>query len=206
MKSIIRTAFLLLISGCLHAQEVAPKRKIRPADAFIEITYAGPRATGTSYLSAATTLKGGAAIKAGYYFYDRFYLGGAAGLSGLDVTNTAIYGNAMSASISMAHLLVGYSYAFTDRFTLGADAGYGWIDFRNKFVQLDNRDVYANDSGMYFNGSLALDYKFTKDVAIIAGAAYQNNFMKIQTVPELQPLFDTAAFLQVHGGLRFYIR
>lgn len=206
MRLIISAAFLLVFSECIHAQEESAKRKIRPADAFMEATYMGQSPIGTSYLSDATSFKGGAAIKVGYYFYDRFYIGGAAGLSGLDVTNKAIYGNATSASISVAHLLVGYSHGFTDRLTLSADAGYGWIDFRNKFIQLDNRDVFSNDSGTYFNGSIALDYKLTKDVAIIAGAAYQNNFMKIQTVPELQARFDTATLLNVNIGLRFYIR
>lgn len=206
------TSLLWFTLSMLHvtAQEGKPEKR-KPINttninAFIDINYFNPSTLGTNYLSEGANLNGGAGLKAGYFVYDRLYVGGSLNFSSLEVTNPAIIGNGNSAAMSMTHILAGYMLNINDRLSLNADAGYGWIDYRYRLSSLSSADVFADDSGTFVIFNAGLEYRLTKDLGIMTGLAYQINSMNIETAAAIQPLFEKSEFLIFQVGLRFSIR
>lgn len=207
ITSILLSAFSFY--SCVAQDDADKKRKPIDTDninAFIDVSYMNLSALGTNYISEATSLNAGASFKAGIFVYDRLYIGGALGFASLSVTDVSLIGNANRATIGVSNILAGYMLNVNDRFSINADVGYGWINYTFKLNALRGTDVEADDTGNFIIFNTALEYRLTKDLGIMVGAAYQNNSMDIKTAAAIQPLFEKSEFLIFQVGLRFSIR
>lgn len=191
---------VLIYSG--GAQEVG-QAKEKPSDIHVELSagIAVPTALGNNFLSKAYAIKTGFTGELALFFNERYFIGYQGVFNEAEVTNTTLVGQYDRSVIRHHYLHGGYSiFPKTSVFGIAAGIGLGHANYKNK-----KENTIFFDKGFSLMANTKVSYRFSKYVGLYAGVQVSNDFLNIETAPEIQDLFKEARILFVSTGVVFSI-
>lgn len=207
MNSSFRQGFLLVLLTLVlpyfgRAQDGGETDK-SPAGGHVELSLgmAIPRALGNNFLSNAYAIKTGFTGELSLYFNERYFVGYQGIFNASEVTDATLVGLYDRSVIRHHYLIGGYSMLPKKSvFGVTAGIGLGHASYKNK-----KENTVFFDKGLSLLAHAKLRYRFSKNVGLYVGAQLSNDFLNIETAPEIEEVFKDTRIFFVSTGLVFAI-
>lgn len=189
---------VLMYSGRAQKSEEADKK---PSDTYVELSLgiAIPRALGDNFLSNAYAIKTGLTGEFSLYFDERYFVGYQGIFNASEVADATLVGLYDRSVIRHHYLIGGYSFfPKTSVFGITAGIGLGHASYKNK-----KENTVFFDKGFSLAAHTKVTYRFSKYVGLYAGVSVSNDFLNIETAPEIKEVFKDARILFVSTGVVF---
>ncbi len=173
----------------------------KPLDAKIELSLgmAIPAVLGDNFLSRAYVIKTGFTGDFSMYFNARYFFGYQGIFNASKVEDATLVG-LYDRSVIRHHYLIGGYSIFPNSSGLGVKAGVGLghASYKNK---KENTTFF--DKGFSIMVNTKVTYRFSKYVGWYAGVQVSNDFLNIETAPEIEDLFKDPRIVFVSTGVVF---
>ena len=161
-----------------------------------------PLTTEHSYIGQATRGQAGVDFGMQVFVYKKFFVGGFAGYSFLEVINTKLVGNYTRSRVFNTALEVGYELPLIKNLDLGISiAPLGYAAYRNYIgegrVNQQRDEAYLTAIRVHFN------YQFATNFGLFLRYAFRNDNTSIETASEIQDNFNNIQYHDIGVGLKY---
>lgn len=160
-----------------------------------------PAVLGTNFLSKAYEVKSGFTGELLIFLNDRYFIGYQGVFNSYEVENTSLVGRYDKGAIRHNYVMAGYSFiSKNNELGVATALGLGYANYKNK-----KGNTIFFDNGFSIMANTRITYRFSKYFGLFAGVQVSNDFLTIETAPEINDFFKEARTLYFSTGLVLYI-
>lgn len=155
-------------------------------------------ALGDNFLKDAYKLETGVEVGIDVYLSPNWLIGFRMDLLNTEIEKPEKLGNFKSTYISTLGINGGYVYSFSNSIDLSLLAGLGFA----RYAHRSNFETNFHDDAFALWLEPKLGYRFTNNIGIFGKVKLRNDFLSIETSPDLNNYFNNASYLSFGLGIR----
>ncbi len=169
-----------------------------PGRLQIETGVFGSTALGDTFISDAYKMKVGFEVGMDVFLNPQWLLGFRMDLMNTEIEKPKNIGNYKSTYITTIGVNGGYVYSFSNALDLSLVGGIGYASYNNE----SNFATRFHDNALALWFQPKLGYRITNNIGIYGNVKLRNDFLSIETSPDLEDYFNNASFLNFGIGIR----